>query len=98
MKNPPWHKPCLENPCPLSSYLEKFVQLIPESLSKIQKASATDFTRSRKLSVSKLIAFLITLLAKRKALSIDGKSDEFFKQARGRILSPGVAAVLIVAQ
>jgi len=72
------HKPCSENPCQLSSYLERFLQLIPKTLPEDQKIATTDFTRSRKLSLPKLMTFLLSMVASGKAQGVDGKSGEFF--------------------
>ena len=47
-----------------------------------------DFTRSRKLSLPKLITFLLSLVAGGKTQGVDGKSEEFFKQARRSGLWP----------
>ena len=88
-----WHKTCQENPCQLSTYLNKFVQLIPKLLPESQKNSPTDFTRSRKLPLPKLLTFLLSLSASGKTQGVDGKSGEFFKQARRSGLWPKAEAV-----
>ncbi|MEA3484153.1 MAG: IS4 family transposase [Pseudomonadota bacterium] len=66
---------------------------MPETLPEDQKTSSTDFTRSRKLSLPKLITFLLSLVASGKAQGVDGKSGEFFKQARRSGLWPDADAV-----
>jgi hypothetical protein len=59
----------------------------------MNKQSANDFTRNRKLPFAKLIIFILFLTASGKSRGVDIKSGEFFKGAQRSGLWPDAEAV-----
>lgn len=73
--------------------MDKFFHFIPTELPDAEKTSAVDFTRTRTLTLPKLIVFLLFLAASGKQKGVDGKSGEFFRNARRSGLWPEAQAV-----
>ena len=71
--------------------LSEITALIPTTLP--DSAKPEDFSRVRKLPLQKLIVFLLSVTASGRHRGIDGKSGEFFKQARRSDLWPEAEAV-----
>lgn len=73
--------------------MDKLFHFIPTELPNEQKSSVVDFTRTRTLTLPKLIVFLLFLAASGKQKGVDGKSGEFFRNARRSGLWPEAQAV-----
>ena len=69
-----------------NSYIvSRFQQLIPDTLSdehKSDKVVSAAFVRERKLTLPKLVSFVLSSTATGKTQGIDGKLGQFLKQAR----------------
>ena len=77
-----WHRSCLEKPCQLNGIIGLFLNIIPKNIDRQLKLSVSDFTRQRKLSFTRLIVFVLSLVASGKSRGVDIKSTEFFNSAR----------------
>ena len=73
--------------------IQRFLDLIPSDLPLSRKESAGDFTRDHKLTLPKLITFILSITASGKNRGVDGKSGEFFKNARRSGLWPDSKAI-----
>ena len=71
----------------------KFINIIPKKINPIYKLAFSDFTRNSKLTFSKLIIFILSIVASGKSKGVDSKSGEFFKDARRSNLWPDAKAI-----
>ena len=69
------------------------LDLIPRSLPATENHSTKAFTRERKLSLPRLITFILSVTVSGKNQGIDTKSGQLFKQARRTGLWPEAEAV-----
>ncbi len=60
----------------------KFINIIPRQINPVYKKAPSHFTRNSKLPFSKLIIFILSIVAGGKSKGVDSKSGEFFKDAR----------------
>ena len=67
--------------------------LIPDKIAPHYKQKEEDFTRKRKLPLSRIIIFILFITASGKSKGVDGKSGEFFRNARRSGLWPDAKAV-----
>jgi hypothetical protein len=73
--------------------VQRFLEIIPREIDRSRKLSPSDFTRNRKLSFPKLVAFLLSLVSSGKAKGVQVKSGEFFRAAKRSGLWPKAEAV-----
>jgi hypothetical protein len=67
--------------------------LIPDEIASHYKQKREDFSRKRKLPLSKLIVFILSITVSGKSKGVDSKSGEFFRNARRSGLWPNAQAV-----
>ncbi|MCK5015367.1 MAG: IS4 family transposase [Candidatus Omnitrophica bacterium] len=67
--------------------------LIPDEIDAHHKQKREDFSRKRKLPLSKLIVFILSITVSGKNKGVDSKSGEFFRNARRSGLWPDAQAV-----
>lgn len=72
---------------------EKFFKIIPRKIDLSQKQSPKHFTRDRKLPFSKLIVFILSIVASGKGKGVDVKSTDFFRNAARSGLWPDAEAI-----
>lgn len=77
----------------MANCIEKFLTLIPKTIHPSSKKASNHFVRERKLPFAKLITFILSIAASGKSSGVEGKSREFFKNARRSGLWPDVQAV-----
>lgn len=73
--------------------LSRFLSLIPDEIASHHKQKREDFSRKRKLPLSKLIVFILSITVSGKSKGVDSKSGEFFRNARRSGLWPNAQAV-----
>ena len=71
----------------------QFINIIPRQINPVHKMKLSHFTRNSKLSFSKLIIFILSIVASGKSKGVDSKSGEFFKDARRSDLWPDAKAI-----
>lgn len=69
------------------------MSLIPDEIVPGLKKSKKDFSRKRKLPISKLIVFTLSITVSGKSKGVDSKSGEFFRNARRSGLWPDAESV-----
>jgi len=69
------------------------LDLIPDEIAYHYKQKREDFSRKRKLPLSKLIVFILSITVSGKSKGVDSKSGEFFRNARRSGLWPNAQAV-----
>jgi hypothetical protein len=73
--------------------LSRLLELIPNEIAPHYKQKKEDFSRKRKLPLSKLIIFILFITVSGKSKGVDTKSGEFFRNARRSRLWPDAKAV-----
>jgi hypothetical protein len=81
-----WLRTCGQITCQAEHAFNAFRQLIPVQLPYELKRSDTDFTRNRKLPLSKLISLTLSLSIKDKNHGVDIYANEFLTAARRSLL------------
>jgi hypothetical protein len=69
------------------------LSLIPDEIAPHHKQKSEDFSRKRKLPLSKLIVFILSITVSGKSKGVDSKSGEFFRSARRSGIWPNAQAV-----
>ena len=73
--------------------LSRLLSLVPNEIAPHHKQKKEDFSRKRKLPLSKLIIFILFITVSGKSKGVDTKSGEFFRNARRSRLWPDAKAV-----
>jgi hypothetical protein len=76
-----WHANRVQISCQVGDITRKLVGLVPRFLPTTEKKSPSDFTRTRKLPLEKLIVFILHLTASGKPGGIDIQAGSFFGAA-----------------
>ena len=63
-------------------YMNKIMELIPETIEPKLKVSPADFVRNSKLSFPKTVVVTLSVVASGKSKGVDIKSGEFFRNAK----------------